>query len=73
MRERKLLLHKNELRKLHRAVKEERMTIVPIKLYINNKGWAKLQIALAKGKKSFDKRESIKRRDIEREIGRKIK
>jgi SsrA-binding protein len=54
-------------------VKEERMTIVPIKLYINNKGWAKLQIALAKGKKSFDKRESIKRRDIEREIGRKIK
>jgi len=73
LRERKLLLHKHELRKLHQAVKEKRITIVPIKLYINNKGWAKLLIALAKGKKKFDKRESIKRRDIERELGRKFK
>lgn len=72
-RERKLLLHKSELKKLHRAVKEEGKTIVPIKLYINKKGWAKLLIALAKGKKLYDKRESIKKRDIEREIKRKIK
>lgn len=72
-RERKLLLHKNELRKLHRAVKEDGMTIVPIKLYINKKGWAKLLIALARGKKLYDKRESIKKRDIERELKRKFK
>ncbi|RME19296.1 MAG: SsrA-binding protein SmpB [Bacteroidetes bacterium] len=72
-RERKLLLHKNELRKLHRAVKEDGMTIVPIKLYINQKGWAKLLIALAKGKKLYDKRESIKKRDVERQLKRKLK
>ncbi|MCX7728192.1 MAG: SsrA-binding protein SmpB [Bacteroidia bacterium] len=72
-RERKLLLHKTELKKLHRAVKEDGMTIVPLKLYINKKGWAKLLIALAKGKKLYDKRESIKKRDTERELQRKFK
>lgn len=72
-RERKLLLHKNELRKLRRAVQEDGMTIVPLKLYIHQKGLAKLQIALAKGKKLYDKRESIKKRDTERELNRKFK
>lgn len=72
-RERKLLLHKSELKKLHRAVKEDGMTIVPVRLFINKKGWAKLIIALAKGKKLYDKRESIKKRDIERELQRKFK
>lgn len=72
-RERKLLLHKSELRKLHRAVKEDGMTIVPVRLFINQKGWAKLIIALAKGKKLYDKRESIKKRDVERELQRKFK
>lgn len=72
-RERKLLLHKSELKKLHRAVKEDGMTIVPVRLFINKKGWAKLIIALAKGKKLYDKRESIKKRDVERELKRKFK
>lgn len=73
LRDRKLLLHKHELRKLYRSVKEDGFTIVPVKIYINKKGLAKLEIALAKGKKIYDKRESIKRRDIERELGRKFK
>ncbi len=69
-RERKLLLHKRELKKLQRAVEERGLTIIPYKLYINNRGWAKLQIALAKGKKQYDKRESIKQRDVQRDIDR---
>ncbi len=73
LRDRKLLLHKHELRKLYRSVKEDGFTIVLVKIYINKKGLAKLEIALAKGKKIYDKRESIKRRDIERELGRKFK
>ncbi|GIV28594.1 MAG: SsrA-binding protein [Bacteroidia bacterium] len=73
LRDRKLLLHKHELRKLYRAVKEDGFTIVPVKIYINKKGLAKMEIALAKGKKMYDKRESIKKRDIERELGRKFK
>ncbi len=72
-RDRKLLLHKKELKKLHRSVKEDGYTIIPVKLYINKKGLAKIEIALAKGKKLYDKRESIKKRDIERELGRKFK
>lgn len=72
-RDRKLLLHKHELRKLYRSVKEDGYTIVPTKLYINQKGLAKIEIALAKGKKIYDKRESIKKRDLERELGRKLK
>ncbi len=72
LRERKLLLHKHQLRKLHRAVKEDGYTIIPTKLYINAKGLAKLEIALAKGKKIYDKRESIKKRDIERKIRREF-
>ncbi len=72
-RERKLLLTKKELRKLEKAVKETGKTIVPIVLFINDRGLAKLEIALAHGKKEYDKRQSIKERDDKREIQRVIK
>jgi SsrA-binding protein len=55
-----------------RKVKDQGLTIVPVKLFINEKGYAKLNIALAKGKKTFDKRDDIKKRDIEREMNRKF-
>jgi len=69
-RERKLLLHKNELLKLERKVKERGVTIIPLKLFINDRGLAKLEIALARGKKIYDKRESIKQKDLQREMER---
>ena len=65
--DRKLLLNRNELKKLERKTKERGLTIVPVSLFINEKGWAKLKIALAKGKKVYDKRESIKTKDMKRE------
>lgn len=68
-RERKLLLTKKELRKLQRAVKEKGLTIVAVKLYIADNGYAKLLIALAKGKREFDKRQSIKEKDWRRSEG----
>lgn len=72
MRERKLLLSRQELNKLIRKVKDQGLTIVPVKLFINDKGFAKMNIALAKGKKAFDKRDDIKKKDIEREMNRKF-
>ena len=72
MRERKLLLSRQELDKWLRKVKDSGLTIVPVKLYISDKGFAKVNIALAKGKKAFDKREDIKKRDIERETNRRF-
>ena len=68
--ERKLLLNKKELRKLEKEVKNTGLTIVPTKLFINEKGFAKLKIALAKGKKLFDKRETIKDRENKRNLDR---
>ena len=68
--ERKLLLNKKELKKLEKEVKNTGLTIVPLKLFINDKGFAKLEIALAKGKKLFDKRETIKERDNKRTLDR---
>jgi len=68
--ERKLLLNKRELKKLHKEVKNSGLTIVPLKLFINDKGFAKLIIALAKGKKIHDKRETIKDRDNKRNLDR---
>ena len=68
--ERKLLLNKKELRKLEKEVKNTGLTIIPTKLFINEKGFAKLKIALAKGKKLFDKRETIKDRENKRNIDR---
>ena len=67
-----MLLSKQELNKWLKKVKDSGLTIVPIKLFINEKGYAKLNIALAKGKKAFDKRDDIKKRDIEREMNRKF-
>jgi SsrA-binding protein len=72
LRERKLLLNRNELNKWFKKVKDQGLTIVPYKLFINEKGFAKLNIALAKGKKTFDKRQDIKKRDVERELERKF-
>jgi SsrA-binding protein len=69
-RDRKLLLTGKELSRLQRAVKEKGLTIVAVKLFINDKGYAKLMIALARGKKDFDKRNSIKEKDLRREIER---
>ena len=61
--ERKLLLNKNELKKLEKEVQNVGLTIIPLKLFLTEKGWAKLEIALCKGKKNYDKREVIKDRD----------
>ena len=69
-RQRKLLLNKQELSKIIGKVKEKGMTIIPIRLFINEKGKAKLEITLAKGKKIYDKRESIKEKDQKRDIAR---
>ena len=69
-RDRKLLLTARELRKLSNKVKEKGFTIIPVQLYINEKGLAKLDIALAKGKHTFDKRETLKKKDIKREMER---
>ena len=68
--ERKLLLNKKELRKLEKEVKNTGLTIIPTKIFINEKGFAKLKIALAKGKKLFDKRETIKERENKRNLDR---
>ena len=69
-RDRKLLLSRKELNKLQRAVKEKGLTIVGVKLYIADNGYAKLLIALARGKKEYDKRASIKEKDLRREMDR---
>jgi len=68
--ERKLLLNKQELKKLNKEVQTSGLTIVPLNLFINDRGLAKLKIALAKGKKLYDKRESIKERDTKRDLDR---
>ncbi|MFJ1522208.1 SsrA-binding protein SmpB [Spiroplasma sp. ald] len=64
-RTRKLLLHKKEIKKILQRIKLERLTLVPLKLYLKN-NYAKLEIALVRGKKNYDKRETIKQRDNER-------
>lgn len=69
-RDRKLLLNRKELKKLANKVKEKGFTIIPIILFVNEKGLAKLEIGLAKGKKLFDKRESIKTKDNKRDMER---
>ncbi len=72
-RERKLLLTKKELNRLFRRSQEKGLTIIAYRLWINEKGWAKLDIALARGKKQYDKREDIKKRDTQRELDRFMK
>ncbi len=72
-RERKLLLQKKELRKWERKTKESGLTIVPLVLFINDRGLAKLEIGLARGKKQYDKRETLKEKDARRDIDRVMK
>lgn len=72
-RDRKLLLNKLELSKINKKIKNKGLTIVPTRLFISNNGWAKMNIAVAKGKKIYDKREDLKTKDIKREIERKLK
>src|SRR6476619_5094067 len=72
-RMRKLLLHRRQINKLMGAVEREGMTLVPLKLYFNEKGRAKLELALARGKKLHDKRETEKKRSWERERGRLLR
>lgn len=72
-RKRKLLLTKRDLKRLQRKVDESGFTIVPLRLFINEKGFAKLEIALARGKKQYEKRNTIKENDIKREISRELK
>lgn len=72
-RERKLLLQKRELQKLTRKVKETGLTIIPLRLFLNEKGFAKLDIGLAKGKKVYDKRETLKENDSRRDMDRAMK
>jgi SsrA-binding protein len=69
-RERKLLLNKKELKKLHREVKNSGLTIVPLRMFLNDKGLAKLHIALCRGKKLHDKRNTLKDRDNKRDLDR---
>lgn len=72
-RDRKLLLNRKELRKLQNKLKERGNTIVPVMLFVDSRGYAKLDIALAKGKKFYDKRESIKEKDARRDMDRQLK
>ncbi len=69
-RDRKLLLKKREIEKLTEKSEEKGLTIIPVRIFINNRGFAKLEVALAKGKKLFDKRDSIKKKDQDRELSR---
>lgn len=69
-RERKLLLHKRELKKLDSKKNEKGLAIIPVRLFINDRGLAKLEIALARGKKIHDKREKIKEKDTQRQLDR---
>ncbi|HHT71129.1 MAG: SsrA-binding protein SmpB [bacterium] len=72
-RPRKLLLRKNEIRKLAAMIQEKGLTLVPLKVYFNERGWAKVELALARGKKSYDKRDDLAARDAKREIERAFK
>lgn len=72
-RPRKLLLHEREIHKMHGAVARQGMTLVPLSVYFNSRGRAKVELALAKGKKDHDKRDTIKERDWKREQGRLLR
>jgi SsrA-binding protein len=72
-RPRKLLLHRNQIRKLYSEVSQKGLTLVPLKIYFNTRGFAKVELALCKGKKLYDKREDIKRREIDMKIRRALR
>lgn len=72
MQERKLLLNKRELKKLETKIKEKGYSIIPLKIFLTDKGWFKLEIGLGKGKKIYDKRQTIKERENDRDLKRKF-
>ncbi len=72
-RDRKLLLQKKELQKLEKKIKESGLAIIPLKMFITDKGFCKVEIGLGKGKRSYDKRESLKQKDAKRDIDRAMK
>ena len=73
LRPKKLLLHKQEIRKLLGYITQKGLTLVPLTMYINEEGRAKVEIAVARGKKNYDKRDDIAKRDAQREMDRKMK
>ena len=73
LRLRKLLLNKREIKKIETKVREKGVTIVPVRLYLSDRGFAKLEISVARGKKTFDKRETIKQKEGKREMDRVMK
>ncbi len=72
-RKRKLLLNRREIKKIKNQMDEKGMTLIPVEIYINDKGLAKIKIALAKGKRQYDKREDIKKKDVMRDMQRNMK
>jgi SsrA-binding protein len=72
-RVRKLLLHKREIKKIHGIVQQQNVTLIPTKIYFNSRGIVKIEVALAKGKKHYDKRDAIKKRDVDRELRRVVR
>lgn len=72
-KDRKLLLNKKEINKIEKFLKDKGNTVIPLKLFISEKGWAKMEIALAQGKKLHDKRQSLKEKDDKREMDRALK
>jgi len=72
-RPRKLLLHKREIKKITGIVTQKNLALVPTKIYFNSRGFVKVEIALGKGKKQIDKRDTIKKRNIDRDLGRAVK
>ncbi len=73
VRSRKLLLHRKEIDRLVNQTQKKGLTLVPLKVYFNDRGWAKLQLALAKGKRQYDRRDTIKKREDTREMARVMK
>lgn len=73
VRERRLLLHKREIEKIKISLERKGLTAVPLKIYFNSNGWAKLEIGIAKGKKIYDKKKAIRERDIQREAERELR
>ena len=73
VRERRLLLHKREIEKIKISLEQKGLTAVPLKIYFNSNGWAKLEIGIAKGKKIYDKKKAIRERDIQREAERELR
>lgn len=72
-RERKLLLHRYQLRRILSKVKEKGVSLIPVRLYTTERGFAKIEIGLARGKKMYDKRETLKKAEAKREMGRALK